>query len=722
MTENKHITVELSKNISNIVVHHYEAIKQEDGTYEYTETKVSEDEKQNGEIGKGYVTTPKTELEKYTLITDENGEYVIPSNASGRYAENTTHVTYYYEEKNVNLTVYHYIEGTKTPVPLQNGTVAEEIKETGKNGQSYTTEELKDTLDERYELVEVPSNANGTYGYEDIAVYYYYKLKKPGNLIVHHYIIKEDGTKTEDRVPLKNATDGEKVPDEIITAEEYGQSYTTKASDQIPENFEYVERTNNWEGTIKDATIEVIYYYKYITPVIINPEISKDSTLAVIEDSTKPVPYTINYKSRIKNYSGDVQIIIVDKLQYEIDWESSELDGGTYEKDSKAITWTELIKDVNATDEEVTFERTKNISLKYKNIDTNIPNVHNDITGTIKLKTPELSETVENDKDIPQEIPVVSYIVNYFDIDSFNEETGTYAKIAESKIAESAQGEEISVESEIIENIDGYYYIKSDVAGEEKDSLIISTEENKNVINLYYKKAEKATTIIEKHVDDITGEIIYRETHEGNEGDEYEIKSKPQEDDTEDIKEKFVGYELVEEKIPENAKGIMKETTEEVIYYYRYPARVIVKYIDKETGLEIPNSDGSSSQEEIKGTKYNNGKIYVGEEYKTVKKDFEGYNLVQVPKNAEGIVKITKNEDGTINKEIIVIYYYTKVKEQKPEESKPEPKPEVNATNNTEHIITELPNTGHTTTILIFIGFIILGNIVAYMKYKKLNW
>ena len=56
------------------------------------------------------------------------------------------------------------------------------------------------------------------------------------------------------------------------------------------------------------------------------------------------------------------------------------------------------------------------------------------------------------------------------------------------------------------------------------------------VVKYYY--AHISEGIIEKHIDEITGELIYSQTHKGNEGDPYNIPSK-----------EFEGYDLVEGKI-----------------------------------------------------------------------------------------------------------------------------------------------------------------------------
>lgn len=155
--ENHEITIE-NKEKAKVIVHHY--LKNNNG--EYTKEKVAEDELLEGKIGEKYQTNPKLDLEKYELEKDENGSYVIPNNAIGAYKSGTIEITYYYEEKEIPLTVHHYIEGTTKPVPLKNGNEAKDEEYSGKEGEEYQTSEIADSLlSEAYEIAEIPENAEG---------------------------------------------------------------------------------------------------------------------------------------------------------------------------------------------------------------------------------------------------------------------------------------------------------------------------------------------------------------------------------------------------------------------------------------------------------------------------------------------------------------------------------------------------------------------------------
>ena len=170
-----------NKETAKVIVHHY--LKDKDGTY--TTTKVAENEIIEQTDKEEYTTSPKLDLEKYELEKDENGAYVIPENSKGKFIqEETIEVNYYYVSKEIPLTVHYYIEGTGDSVPLANGGVAEDKTYVGEEGEEYATNSInEDELNERYELVEMPANANGTYEYNEIVVTYYYRLKQSSLLI-----------------------------------------------------------------------------------------------------------------------------------------------------------------------------------------------------------------------------------------------------------------------------------------------------------------------------------------------------------------------------------------------------------------------------------------------------------------------------------------------------------------------------------------------------------
>ena len=215
---NHEFTIE-NKQLGKVIVHHY--LKTNDG--EYTTTPVAEDELQEGKDGDSYTTSPKLDLEKYELEKDEDGNYVIPKNATGTYTPGIIEVIYYYEEKDIPLTVHHYIDGTTTPVPLKDGGVAQDVTDSGKEGESYTTNAIEDSkLSDDYELVETPSNANGTYSGDGVVVTYYYK-KVTRQVVINKY--DEDGKTPLEGVKFTIAS--KETPQTIIG------TFTTDSKGQI---------------------------------------------------------------------------------------------------------------------------------------------------------------------------------------------------------------------------------------------------------------------------------------------------------------------------------------------------------------------------------------------------------------------------------------------------------------------------------------------------------
>ena len=147
---------------AKLIVHHY---------IKGTTTKLAEDETSEARAGDSYTTNPKLDLDKYELEKDDTGNFVMPSNAVGTYSDGTTEVTYYYVDKEIPLTVHHYIEGTTTQVPLKTGGTASDQISKGKEGENYTTSPIADeNLSDEYELSSTPNNANGTYAGNEVIV------------------------------------------------------------------------------------------------------------------------------------------------------------------------------------------------------------------------------------------------------------------------------------------------------------------------------------------------------------------------------------------------------------------------------------------------------------------------------------------------------------------------------------------------------------------------
>ena len=141
-----------------------------------------------------------------------------------------------------------------------------------------------------------------------------------------------------------------------------------------------------------------------------------------------------------------------------------------------------------------------------------------------------------------------------------------------------------------------------------KDKTIQMTKEEQTLIYYY----EPITTgLVENHIDEITGEVLDTETHNMKVGQDYNIPSK-----------NFAGYDLVEEKLPDNAEGTMGEELITVNYYYIKKAVLEVNYIDKATGEPLTDQIVDETKHE-------------GDSYTTVEKTFEGYELIEEPEKMQ---------------------------------------------------------------------------------------
>ena len=526
--------------------------------------------------------------------------------------------------KDAKVTVHYYLEGTTQEV--SNDETIEGLVE-----DTYETGPLEN-ISEKYELVSVPTNDSGTMTVEPTIVIYYYKLKD-ASVTVHHYI---NGTTTQ----VPSNIEGVRVEDEIKPGK-VDEPYTTSASDNISNKYELVETQGNTSGNMTIAPITVTYYY-----------------------DLKNASVRVKYLKKGTDEVLDTEETIEGKVDTEYRTTQKTISGYTCVEDTEN---TEGIMTVEPID--VIYYYLPNASAKVQYIDQ--------LTGDV------LEEHTEN---------------------------GVVGDIFETTA----------------KDIENYVLVA------EPEEKIVTMEEDENVLKYYYKHVSGG--VIEKHIDIMTNEILYNEVHEGKEGDTYgKIEAKSfegydlvedrlptnaegtmtigqievkyyyirktsvvtkyidmttQEELADEIiqeghekdryvteQKEFNNYHL--EHVPENASGTMKVTTKEkengefeintvtsVIYYYVHnSAGVVERHYDILTNELLENE------------KTYNG--FVGDEYKTSCKEFEGYDLVEdrLPTNAEGTMTIGQIEVNYyyIRKAEVEVKYIDKTtgKEIAPEEKIP---------------------------------------------------
>ena len=689
------ITPENATGIYNgdeiIVTYYYKKVErnlvltkyQEDGTTPLEGAKFTIEAKDasgstDGEQQNVYTTDSKGKIEttlevgEYTITEVEAPEgYVLPEDPTTEVT-----ITKETEEEQISLDntkkqgiviVHHYIEGTTNKVPLQDGTLAEDVTKIGAIGNIYVTKELENISD-KYEFTELPDNSSGTITEETIDVTYYYRLKE-GKVIVHHY--KENTT--------------ESLSADVTKTGKVDSEYTTDAATDIPVNYELVEIPSNATGTITVEDTEVIYYYKLKTPDIETPVITKTSTTEKVTGLGQKIPYTITYTANIDQYIGDGVVTIVDQLPYAIDTtdEKSSLDGGTYDETNKTITWTEDITGIDTyTNGKKQINITKNIELTYKDLDVTKDKVTNTVTGKIELKTPEKEDTVTANKEIPAE-----FLINIKATKVWQDNETQVQKRPESVIlvvkngdtevarqeinADNQEGEDTSKWSYTFTGLDKYDESGNEISytvdelEKETDDLyfysksvgeITGTGDNKEVTitNTFIKPGDKISIKVNKIW--VDKENIYEKRPDSL---ELQIKNMAT---GEEVETKTVTVETIIsctftnlEKYDENGEEIIytadeKEVSEGDLFNYtkqvgtlediegqtdqkqititntmsKIPGSVIVKYVDKVSGNEISDT---VVKEGIVGENFD-----ISEN----EKDIVGYTLIEEPAEKTG--------------------------------------------------------------------------------------
>ena len=221
-----------SFNIETIVTYYYKEIAGGviENHIDIATNEVIESNSYEGNVGDPYETSFK-EIEGYDLIeTDEDGNSMLPTNNIGNMTTEEIIVNYYYE-KRAKVIIEHIDKLT--------GEVLNTDEIAGHIGDSYET--FSQEFD-RYDLTQKPQSEKGTMTSEEIVIKYYYSRKAEVEV---KYIEKDTGYEISETVTI----DG-------YVADEY------KTEQKDLEYYNFIENTENYEGTMTEEKIEVIYYYE----------------------------------------------------------------------------------------------------------------------------------------------------------------------------------------------------------------------------------------------------------------------------------------------------------------------------------------------------------------------------------------------------------------------------------------------------------------------------
>ena len=477
------------------------------------------------------------------------------------------------------------------------------------------------------------------------------------SVLVHHY---KEGT-------------SEKLSEDVTINGEIGDKYTTEVANDIPQNYEVVSTPSNASGNMVASQTVVTYYYRLKTPTVNEQSINKNGT-EKIENLTDEITYDIVYKATLEDYIGEAEVTIVDKLQYQIVVDSSELAGGTYDATGKTITWTETIKDINSYENknnEITINKT--IKVVYTGINQGTTNIKNVVTGKIKTKTPEkefdevkanetttteftvnipVSKIWEDDSNkLGQRPTKVTFKLVGSDGSEYTKELAKPGTVGSSTTQDQSNPNRWN---DIFTNLPKYdasnneiTYTLTEINGNltyydavlDSTGRIVTNTNKYGKVTVHYYIMNTDGTLTTTRVPSTSGAEVQDVIIEGKEGEEYHTTW------ANNVNEK---YELVTSKLPTNATGTIEkyneEKPQEVIYYYRLkPAKVLINYLEKDSNQVL------SSQEQIDGhvdDKYNTNTDHRKE---TIQKDGRTYTLVEDSGNTEGTMTVA---DTTVT------YYY----------------------------------------------------------------
>ncbi|MCI8444643.1 MAG: Cna B-type domain-containing protein [Clostridia bacterium] len=463
--------------------------------------------------------------------------------------------------------------------------IVEKVEKEGVIGESYdVAEEKKDLVG--YTLIEEPEEKTGTYTKEkQEKVYYYAKNTK----VVVKYL--EKGT---NQVLAEES--------EIVGYE--GKEYKTEQ--KTIQNYTFIENSDNTQGNMTKEEMIVTYYYAKNTKVKVR----------YLEKGTNQV---LAEESEIVGYEGKEYETEAKEISSYTNVENSNNTKGNMTKEEIVVTYY--------------YAKNTKVVVKYLEKDTNqVLAEQTQIEGYVgkEYQTEEKQingytyvESSNNMKGnmTEEEITVIYYYLQNAraKVEHIDQDTKEILKeeIIEGKVGDVYQTKAIDIE--------GYILVKSPEKSE------VTLEKGKEpVVKYYYQYV--AAGVMEKHINQITGEVLAFKLTKGEKGDPYESKAK-----------EFEGYDLVE--IPSNSKGEMTEERIEVKYYYKRKVTLRVRYIDQETGKELIEDQITNGHEK--------------DSYETKEKTFENYELVEKPENATGKLEISINADGTIHTQTVVTYYYT---------------------------------------------------------------
>ena len=504
-----------------------------------------------GRIDEEYTTENK--LDEINNKNDNKYEFVkVEGNAEGKYTLEKQVITYYYQKKQSSIEVNYVEVGT-------NKVLADQVNKTGRIDEEYTTEnkldEINNKNDNKYEFVKTTGDTTeGVYKLEKQTITYWYQKK--ATKVVTKYI----DINSNEEIYDSYQQDG-RIDDKYTTANELEN--INKKYNNI---YEFVKSTDNTEGNMTEDIIEVVYYYQKKQSNVKVLHVLEGTDVSDPENVTDTLYDTENIEGRIDDdYTTQNRLNEINnshKEQYDL------VSDDVVNKDGKIKLGTIYViyeyrkvpskikiehKDIDADEDLVQVETRDGIVGNNYTTENKLDEINTEYDNKYELVLPEPDNKNGEFKREEQTITyyyqkrATNVIVKYVDIDT-EEELANGEELVGKVDDEYSTIDKVE---EINENSKNKYVLVKTTENTEGNMTLDTIE-----VIYYYKKVE--AQVIVKHVDETTGEeIADREYLGGYVGDDYTTSSK-----------EIDGYELVQNKIPENKDGKYEEETIVVTYYY----------------------------------------------------------------------------------------------------------------------------------------------------------
>lgn len=624
--DNTEVNIEVTNSKEGrVIVNHY--LEETGIEYGVPPVILAEEELLEGSVLEEYITSPNIEIEGYSLLKDEQGEYVIPDNASGTYKEEEQQVIYYYETNPIELVVHHYLEGTEDAI------IDDEVYYYNE-GEHYKVTPSEEVL-KSYELVQVVGDEEKDIT-EDEEVIYYYRIKKYEITtrveIPEGSEVKGGTISGEEDKPYEVVNYGKtSSKDIVITPDEY---YNIKQVKLVSTNEDgnKVENIIYGENAVDDAEISYISNNDGTITLtkFVNMTEDKEVIVEFEADEGKLIIHHYIEGTTEKIYNDQVMIDLIGK-QVETMPVKVENYMVIQEPENRNVTIAEEIQEVI-----YYYQRQYNVTtdiVKYE--EPNEQGIMEEVIGgTISGEDETSYESIFKGRSNQKEIVIKPY-----------------------------EGFQIA---HIL--INGAEYDFSGVLNED-GSVIIEKEFFKNVQNDKHIEVDfrRNTKVTVKYLEVGTNqELAELVTIDGYVGKDFETFRK----NVPNYKLAEVGLSKSgitdENKEPVEANGQMTKDEKIIIYWYeKATSGIIVKYVEKITNTEVDEITGEEKVEII-GSVLEEVVISgnAGESKETTRKEFENYISAENTEATTGI-NVGKDENSKIvtilqDEVVEVVYWYEK--------------------------------------------------------------